>query len=160
MPFRGESVYFDAGGPFLPLAGGDMSGDIGVTANNTYNLGNGAGTGYWANVFAANLDVAAALTIGTSEATQIDIGRFAAPCTVHSGTITLGAAAGGGTVRIYGSPTLGEAATTTTIEGTLRYDNNPGGATSAGVLATPTNARGSLLINVDGVEQRVLYYDP
>lgn len=72
MPFYSLTVTFN-GNLYLPLAGGTMSGGIAVNANNTLDLG-ASGTA-WRTLFAHNVDSPAALKIGPTTATSVELGR-------------------------------------------------------------------------------------
>lgn len=74
--FRNEALTFDPNA-FLPLAGGTMSGSIQVAVDNSIDLG-AAGTA-WRNLFVRNVDSPAALKIGPTTATSVELGRAGQP---------------------------------------------------------------------------------
>lgn len=121
MSFYTPLVGFN-GNLYLPLAGGTMSGGIAVATDNAIDLG--AGAANWRGLYVRNISSNAALAVDA--AAGITIG----------GTNATGV-------------TVGRAATTTQINGKLRYDT-----VGAATVATA----GTIVINVAGVDYKLQLY--
>lgn len=125
-----------AGGAADAGAAGGNGGPIAIVAGR-----GGAGTGARAGGAGAALDLDAGLA-----------GADGGAGTGIAGGVTLG-------ITNASSVTIGRAAITTTINGTLRYDRLQLTAANGAVFSLPAQAAGFLIVNVAGTDRTVPYYN-